>query len=378
MSRDKHVPIRVLSFFSGGGFLDIGFEQAGFRIAWSNDNNPVCARLYEHGITSWRKSLARSRASASITNTQDIRSLSASDVLREAFGPEIPKVFALIGGPPCPDFSNGGLHAGKDGKRGKLTKTFVTMIGRLKPTFFLMENVAGLYRFRKHRRFLASQLSLLRTKYKYFVDYAIINALSLGVPQSRERLFVVGFKKRIVHAALGRRLRPNETGWFPWPSREQYDRVTELAWPGSSPYGMKPLKSRGIPLELTVFPSLYQNDPEKAPNGDEYFIGHSAKFTQRAEGDVSGKSFKRLHRYRFSPTVWYGNQEVHLHPSKPRRLSVREALRIQTVPDTYVLPDDVSLSAKFKMIGNGVPCLMAKEIAVSIKSFLETASQNIG
>jgi DNA (cytosine-5)-methyltransferase 1 len=86
---------------------------------------------------------------------------------------------------------------------------------------------------------------------------------------------------------------------------------------------------------------------------------------------VARKSFKRLHRYRFSPTAWYGNQEVHLHPWKARRLSVREALRIQTVPDEYVLPDGGSLSAKFKMICNGVPCVMAFHLASALKSFLQ-------
>jgi DNA (cytosine-5)-methyltransferase 1 len=121
-----------------------------------------------------------------------------------------------------------------------------------------------------------------------------------------------------------------------------------------------PLYPTDVPLELTVFPLLYgKNAPGKLPNGKEHFNGYSPKFQERDEGDVTGKSFKRLHRYRFSPTVWYGNQEVHLHPSEPRRLSVREALRIQTVPDEYVLPPEESLSSKFKLIGNGVPCLMA-------------------
>jgi DNA (cytosine-5)-methyltransferase 1 len=106
------------------------------------------------------------------------------------------------------------------------------------------------------------------------------------------------------------------------------------------------------------------------PNGDEFFAPYSDKFNSVNEGDISNKSFKRLHRYRYSPTVCYGNNEVHLHPWKPRRLSVREALRIQTIPDAYVLPKEKSLSAKFKMIANGVPALLAGEIAKSLMHFL--------
>jgi len=91
---------------------------------------------------------------------------------------------------------------------------------------------------------------------------------------------------------------------------------------------------------------------------------------------VSGKSFKRLHRYRYSPTAWYGNNEVHLHPWKKRRLSVREALRLQTVPDTYVMPEEIPLCAKFKVIGNGVPCQLAQKIAESIRCFIEKSAKH--
>ena len=89
------------------------------------------------------------------------------------------------------------------------------------------------------------------------------------------------------------------------------------------------------------------------------------------EGEINRPSFKRLHRFKYSPTACYGNNEVHLHPYRHRRLSVRETLRIQGVPDTYVLPTDLPLSKKFKMIGNGVPVPLAKAVAVALKSFIK-------
>jgi DNA (cytosine-5)-methyltransferase 1 len=109
---------------------------------------------------------------------------------------------------------------------------------------------------------------------------------------------------------------------------------------------------------------------ENLPNGKEWFVPYSKKFTCVPEGRVATKSFKRLHRYRYSPTAWYGNNEVHLHPTQPRRLSVREALRLQSVPDSYVMPTDVPLSAKFKVICNGVPVKLAATVAAAVRAHL--------
>jgi len=367
--------IQVLSFFTGGGFFDLGFKQAGFRTCWTNELNPAFVTLYEHGMSSWLSSFIGNTTEARIENVGSICNLSARQVLREAFDGPRPDEFGVIGGPPCPDFSNGGTHAGGNGSNGKLTSVFVDMICSLLPSFFVIENVAGLYRFHKHRAFLNRKISQLR-EHGYAVDYKILNALELGVPQYRERLFVVGFKKSIAQRAIGRKLTAPETGWFSWPTNEAYAGARSLSWPTTSPFGQKPDKPTGVPIELSVYPALLGNgDPEKIANGREFFNAYSCKFKEVPEGDVARKSFKRLHRYRFSPTAWYGNQEVHLHPWKARRLSVRETLRIQTVPDEYILPDGESLSAKFKMICNGVPCVMAFRLAKSVKAFLKRARQ---
>lgn len=368
------MPTPILSFFTGGGFLDLGFKQAGFAITWTNENNPPFVAGYESGMSSWLSSLGKKRSvTAKISNTSNVCDLSPKDVLREAFAGPRPNVFGVIGGPPCPDFSSGGTHAGGNGSNGKLTSVFADMLCGIKPSFFVIENVPGLYRFSKHREFLFHKIAQLE-RHDYAIDFKILNALELGVPQDRERLFVVGFKRSLAEQALDRKIVPHERGWFLWPAIEAYAGAKLLAWPKTATFGDKPPKPSKIPMELTVYPALIGNgDPEKIANGTEYFNPYSAKFKEVMEGDVSGKSFKRLHRYRFSPTAWYGNQEVHLHPWKPRRLSVREALRIQTVPDEYILSPDISLSAKFKMTCNGVPCVMGLHLACSLKRFLEKA-----
>lgn len=94
------------------------------------------------------------------------------------------------------------------------------------------------------------------------------------------------------------------------------------------------------------------------------------KFKVINEGDVSKKSYKRLHRWRYSPTVAYGNNEVHLHPFKPRRITVAEALSLQSLPKEFCLLESLSLTNMFKGIGNGVPYLASTSIAKTIKHFL--------
>jgi len=247
------------------------------------------------------------------------------------------------------------------------------MVAGIRPDFFIMENVPGLSRFAKHKSYLESLIAMLRREGNYVVDHSLLSALELGVPQNRERLFVVGFRLPLVRRSLGRNVEITEDNWFPWP-KAVYPSAKSLPWPGVCDFGSNPKPPPGIPLELTVYDALLgRGDAEKAPNGLEFFKPRSSKFRERAEGDVSAKSFKRLHRYRYSPTAWYGNQEVHLHPWKTRRLSVREALRIQSVPEEYVLPEGQSLSAKFKLICNGVPCTMAKSIGQAVLGFLKRA-----
>jgi len=151
---------KILSFFTGGGFLDIGFELAGFDVVWTNEFNATFSKLYSHGMTSLKKVNPNSRI-IRISNENSITDITSRKIIREAFSGIPPGFFGIIGGSPCPDFSNGGKHAGGEGKNGQLTKVFVEKICEIQPDFFLIENVSGLFRFRKHREFLFHQLDKL-------------------------------------------------------------------------------------------------------------------------------------------------------------------------------------------------------------------------
>ena len=130
------------------------------------------------------------------------------------------------------------------------------------------------------------------------------------------------------------------------------------------------LKPKGVPKNLCVQRCV--EGAEELPNGNEFFAfnGDANIRTGIDEGDTKRRSFKRLHRYRYSPTTCFGNNEVFLHPYENRRLSVREALRIQSVDDKYVWGPE-RLSAKFKIIGNGVPVLLLNVIVTVLHHTLQ-------
>lgn len=360
----------VLSFFTGAGFLDIGFEAEGFEAVWHNEYDPWFIQAFEYGAT-----LAAGRPKR-IENPDSIIDIGPNEIFRQAFqtrrARSAPGPFGIIGGPPCPDFSVGGKNRGEHGDRGKLSRVFADRILELQPTFFVFENVKGLISTARHRMFLEKLIHDLEQDYR--TDFRVLNALNVGVPQDRERVFIVGFhkdwfkKKRIGVA-------PGEKGWFPWPHHEMFHKAkTRFYWPGITPYGAEAQQPSGIPVELTVWSRLADETRLAAmPNGSDIFATYSSKFTEIAEGDSSRKSFKRLHRWRYSPTVAYGNNEVHLHPVKARRLSVREALLLQTAPDRYALPAAMPLTAKFKTISNGVPIGLARALAYSLRTYMDSA-----
>jgi len=363
VSNIQQVPL--LSFFTGAGFLDLGFMKNGFPIVWTNEINEFFAEGFRCGMSS-----LTGKSDARISCLRSIVDVGPHEILRNAF-PDSPRpsIFGVIGGPPCPDFSIAGKNRGGRGENGVLTKVFFDRIRDVNPTFFVVENVPGLLRTAKHREFLYEQIRTMIPRYA--VDVKILNALDFGAPQDRNRVFIVGFDARWLKSKKG--IEPGSAqGWFTWPHDPRYSNAkTRYAWPKTDPFGSRPEKPVGIPDELMVGPTICTPDIEKLPNQSEGFRPKSARFHTIPEGDVSRKSFKRLHRWRFSPAVAYGNNEVHLHPTEPRRLTVREALRLQTVPDRYVLPERMSLSDKFKMVGNGVPVTLASAVAGSIASFIE-------
>lgn len=374
------MPIPLLSFFTGGGFLDMGFEQEGFRVVWMNEHNTAFLSLHKKAYSTWRrrKQLPQYRTYIEESSIED---LAHTKILADAFRQKRPRVFGMIGAPPCPDFSHAGLHGGHNGVNGKLTKTYVELLCQIKPEFFVLENVSGLAKFARNRKFL-NRIKLRLERSGYAIDEMILNALEFGVPQHRERLFVVGIKRSFASHYFRENGVDVESSWFPWPTNAKYKNAQNIyKWPRGVTSGEKTRKPKGIPNELCVSSCLIQKrDQNRIPNASHIFNVYSKKFLSVKEGDTTGKSFKRLHRHKYSPTACYGNNEVHLHPWEPRRLSLREVMRIQGVPDSYVLPKDVFLTTAFKMVSNGVPVPLARVVAGAMNTLIaeiESANKRV-
>jgi len=372
---------KVFSFFAGSGLLDLGFEDAGMQTVFVNEYFPAFMDAYKYSRAKLGHQKAQFGYSLDSIETFlggiNKKHLSSSVKVARADG----SLVGFIGGPPCPDFSVGGKNRGQSGENGRLSRTYVDVIIQQKPDWFVFENVKGLVRTSKHRAFF-DQLMADLGKAGYLLNYSLMNSIEFGVPQDRDRIIVFGIQKTLVGQDKAKKsvssnyhyradipnldLRKFTT----YPERTAF----EYKWPETNKFSKAAIRAvpNHLPLELTIQYWFERNEVEQHPNAKHFFQPRAAleRFKVIEEGDVSKKSFKRLHRWRYSPTAAYGNNEVHLHPYLPRRLSVAETLAIQSMPKEFCLPPDMTLSNMFKTIGNGVPYLFALGIGKSISEFL--------
>ncbi|MBD2040510.1 DNA cytosine methyltransferase [Microcoleus sp. FACHB-672] len=368
----------IFSFFSGTGFLDLGFELSGYNIVYVNEIHPPFLEAYRYS----REQLNLLEPEYNYFKEDVIKLTEGKDKLRlkELIqdARKSSNIIGFIGGPPCPDFSIGGKNKGGEGERGKLSAAYIELICQQKPDFFLFENVKGLWQTKKHRLFF-DELKSKTQEAGYVLTERLINSLEYGVPQDRDRIILLGFREELIidksnHIDLQKNIVESAFPWkkyikyskrevlsYPWLQTNQFQEDSELPFPG------------GIPQELTVEYWFKQNDVLNHLNAQHHFKPRAGlnRFKSVEEGDTSKKSYKRLHRWRYSPTACYGNNEVHLHPYKTRRISVAEALAIQSLPKNFYLPPYLPLNILFKTVGNGVPYLAAQALAQTILDYLE-------
>lgn len=359
MPKSEH---SIFSFFSGAGFLDLGFELNGFDVVFANEVHKPFAQAYEYS----RKGLGLPSPEFGLHVDSIEHYLSGeksklvSDWIKQL--KRAGKTIGFIGGPPCPDFSVAGKNQGRQGENGKLSRTYIDLVIQKKPDFFVFENVKGLYRTKKHREFFEELKNDLQ-KAGYDLTERLVNSLEFGAPQDRERIILFGVQKNSFQ----------ETFVFDWTKFQRFHVKKKSRLDIEiTPIQATPI-STGIPQELTVQHWFDKNAVATHANARHQFVPRAGltKFQTIKEGDDSKKSYKRLSRFRFSPTVAYGNNEVHIHPVKPRRISVAEALALQSLPKAFTLPPDMTLSNMFKTIGNGVPFALSEALAKSIHYHLE-------
>lgn len=367
--------INIFSFFSGAGFLDLGFEvEPAFNVVYVNEFHKAFNDIYKYARLKMNipEPMYGHHVEDITTLLQKENLNKLKNLVRES--KEV-SLTGFIGGPPCPDFSVAGKNRGKEGENGKLSGTYTELICATKPDFFLFENVKGLYRTAKHRAFFEQLKEKLKNAGFVFAE-RLVNAIEYGAPQDRDRIILIGFLKSKAKQ-LKLPVKQTELLDFPWDTYKKYsiEQIKNCPWPKTTPYqeNVASAAPDGIIRELTVEYWWEKNDVIHHPNANMYFQPRAAlaRFKSIEEGDDLKKSFKRLHRWRYSPTAAYGNNEVHIHPYKPRRISVSESLAIQSLPKDFELPLTVSLTDAFKSIGNGVPYLLANCIAKSIVVYID-------
>ena len=177
--------LKVISLFSGAGGMDIGFRQAGFDIAVAVEQDSSCCNT-----------LRVNNPDLSVIEG-DVNKISTDEILRAAKLTPL-EAALVIGGPPCQSFSLAGKRMGLDDDRGLLILEFARVVKEALPKAFVMENVKGMLNWEKGKAIDAvlnefkEHVLFEGKEYYYEVTYKVMNASEYGVPQNRERLFIVG------------------------------------------------------------------------------------------------------------------------------------------------------------------------------------------
>jgi len=306
--------MNVVSLFSGAGGLDLGFKMAGHSVIWAND-------LYSDAVDTYRLNLGDH-----IVN-KDIFSVDED---------EVPDCDIIIGGFPCQGFSVANTKRSVNDERNQLYKQLVRIIDAKKPKFFLAENVKGICSLAKGAviEMIISDLSSIG----YRVQAKILNAADYGVPQLRQRVFLVGVRNDVDYS-------------FDYPSPTHNSDGSD---------GLS--KWIGVGDALSLLP-----DPDEAntvPNHDY------SKYKLRFNGYIGHRTIDPL---KPAPTVTArgddrGGVVVLHHPNNLRRMSCRELATVQSFPTDYAFSGN--RSSVYRQIGNAVPPLLAFAVAKRFNDYV--------
>lgn len=334
---------RVGSMFSGCGGVDLGFEKAGFEIAWANDINADACETYRHNIGDIIEG---------DVNLIDPYELSPIDV--------------LVAGFPCQPFSNAGSRRGTLDVRGTLYKRTFDFIEAHDPEIVVYENVRGFLSFQGENGKLIDEIKeILESEYGYHCEYKLINFSHFGIPQNRLRVVMVALKNKkyleniFPDITVGKGISIQETlsGLT-----DKHLNQTELLPlnPQAIKYGkMIPEGGSWKSLPYDVLPERWKKIR------DDMKRYHYPNF------------FRRYHRTDVMGTITAAFKPEHAavwHPTKERVYSVREIARFQTFPDTFEFLGK-NIKSKYQQIGNAVPPLFAQQLAERFAVCLEQSCE---
>ncbi len=358
----------VVSLFSGGGGLDLGFMSEGYKILWAIDNTPNAVQTYRHNI-------------GDHIICEDINRIDPQS---------IPHADVVIGGPPCQSFSLAGKRQTEDA-RGRLVWKYIDIIAAIKPRAFVFENVTGLQSAKNK----AGQkiLPLLMDAFReigYTISFQVLNAADYGVPQRRKRVIIVG-------------LRGQDAFQFPKPTHDEQGLLLKKYVSVEEALSDLPSASEkeNVRLDYICDPCNEYQRCMRSTHGvtdhsvpqmselDKYIVKHVKPGGNYMDipSDVNSARIQRLQKDG-GHTTCYGrldpskpsytintyfnrpNVGCNIHYAEDRLITVREALRLQSFPDSYELVSS-SKQGKNLIVGNAVPPLLGKAIARQLKDYLE-------
>ena len=372
----------IISLFTCGMGMDIGFEKAGFSTKYTND------------ITKFACNTIRTNKPNIPCDEGDIAEIPSKEILKKA-GIKSGDVDVVIGGPPCQSFSTAGKRRGFDDKRGFALLQYLRIINDVNPKFFVFENVPGLLSAaKKHVSFydrMSSEKKITKVqKYgslfedvkkefeemsQYKIEWRLLNAADYGVPQKRKRLILIGSRTTnpaLVFETIEKAAKfadpehAEQTGKKPW--RTLRDALGDL----------KDVEEEHIDfpkwgkyLKYVPAGGCWINLPERLKN--EAMGGAADSTDPKKKGKQGGRRgfYRRLSWDAPAPTLVTSPAQLGsclCHPDKLRPLTVKEYSVLQGFPDTWNFVG--STLQKYRMIGEAVPVDLAKAIGIAIKKFL--------
>lgn len=298
--------MKVISLFSGAGGLDLGFRLAGHDIVWANDIDKNAVETYRHNI-------------GNHIVCDDIKNIDIST---------IPNADVVIGGFPCQGFSQANRFRMLDDERNSLYKFFYSIIKEKQPMFFVAENVKGILSLGKGEAI--TQIIADFEKAGYKTDLHLVNMANYGVPETRQRVIIVGQRINLSSEWLFR---------FPPETHNKDGKGGLLKWVS-------------IREAISHFPD--PDEPNEVLNHEysKYKVEYR-NYTAHRPTDPDKPSPTILARGNGG-----GGVCAVPHYNGKRRLTVRESAAVQTFPDNFEFFG--SRGACYRQIGNAVPVKFAE------------------
>ncbi|HEM3202258.1 MULTISPECIES: DNA cytosine methyltransferase [Streptococcus] len=346
--------INIVSLFSGCGGLDLGVELAGLvaqygqekayqlfqsKVSYDSHRNKLINFIFSND-------LFESANQSYLKNFPDTTYKSSKNIQKVSL---FPKSNIMLGGFPCPGFSVAGPRL-LDDERNFLYIHYIRALMQSKPEFFIAENVKGLMTLGKGK--VLEQISEDFAAAGYVVTAHLVNARDYGVPQLRERVFIIGVRKDIQKKFnYVYQLPPATHG----PEKEKYVTLKDAI-------GDLPLEPSDV-FDSTYSSMYMSRNRKKSWEEQSFTIQASAR---QAPQHPHGFPMKKIDKETW---VFQGKHN--------RRLSVRECARIQTFPDWFEfsngnklnVTENHRLNEQYKQIGNAVPVMLAEKIARPIVEF---------